>query len=105
MFMMQPPASSRTLPARSAWAAFIAGFGYAFSGLWYVLRTRRNTRIHVMVALLAITAGIFPRTSAIEFAIMFVATSNVFIAELFNTRLEACVDLASPQQCRGHCFV
>jgi diacylglycerol kinase len=95
--MTQVPTSSPALRARSAWAALIASFGYAFSGLWYVLRTQRNARVHVAVALLAITAGIFLRISAIEFAITFVAISGVFIAEMFNTALEACVDLASPQ--------
>ncbi len=95
--MTQVPTSSPALPARGAWAAFIASFGYAFSGLWYVLRTQRNARVHVAVALLAIIAGIFLRISAIEFAITFVAISGVFIAEMFNTALEACVDLASPQ--------
>ena len=95
--MTQVPTSSPALPARGAWAAFIASFGYAFSGLWYVLRTQRNARVHAVVALLAVTAGIFLRISAIEFAITFVAISGVFIAEMFNTALEASVDLASPQ--------
>jgi diacylglycerol kinase len=95
--MMSIPTSSPSLPAKSAWTAFVASFGYAFSGLWHVLRTQRNARIHVVVALLAVAAGIFLRISAIEFALMFVAISGVFIAEMFNTALEACVDLASPQ--------
>jgi diacylglycerol kinase len=95
--MTQVPTSSPALPARGAWAAFIASFSHAFSGIWYVLRTQRNARVHVVVALLAIMAGIFLRISAVEFAITFVAISGVFIAEMFNTGLEACVDLASPQ--------
>lgn len=96
--MTQVPTSSPALPARRAWAAFIASFGCAFSGLWHVLRTQRNARIHTVAALLAIMAGIFLRISAIEFAITFAAISGVFIAETFNTALEVCVDLASPQQ-------
>jgi diacylglycerol kinase len=95
--MTQLPTSSSAHPARSAWAAFIASFSCAFSGLWYVLRTQGNARVHAVVALLAVMAGIFLRISAIEFAITFVAISGVFIAEMFNTALEACVDLASPQ--------
>jgi diacylglycerol kinase len=95
--MTELPASSPALPARSAWAAFFAGFGYAFSGLWHVLRTQRNARIHAMAAFLAIATGFVLRISAIEFAITFVAISGVFIAEMFNTALEACVDIASPR--------
>jgi diacylglycerol kinase len=92
-----PAASSAALPEKNPWAAFIAGFGYAFSGLRYVLRTQRNARVHAAAAALAITAGIVLRISAIEFAITFVAISGVFIAEMFNTALEAGIDLASPQ--------
>jgi diacylglycerol kinase len=83
---------------KSAWAAFIASFGYAFSGLWYVMRTQRNARVHAAAAVLAIGLGIFLHISAVEFAVTFVAISGVFIAEMFNTALEAGVDLASPQR-------
>lgn len=83
-------------PQKSSLAKFIAGFGFAFSGLWYALRTQRNTRVHVFIATLAIVMGIFLRISAIEFAMIFVAITGVFIAEMFNTVIELCVDLASP---------
>lgn len=83
-------------PQKSGWAKFIAGFGFAFSGLWYVLRTQRNARVHIAIAILAILLGIVLRISAIEFAIVFVAISSVFIAEMFNTVFELCIDLASP---------
>jgi diacylglycerol kinase len=95
--MTQVPTSPPALPARGAWGAFIASFGHAFRGLWHVLRTQRNARVHPVLAVLAIAAGILLRISAIEFALTFVAISGVFIAEMFNTALEACVDLASPQ--------
>ena len=84
-------------PPRSEWTKFVAGFGYAFSGLWYALRTQRNARVHAVVALLAILLGILLHISSIEFALIFVAITGVFIAEMFNTVLEICVDLASPE--------
>ncbi len=74
----------------------MAGFGYAFSGLWYALRTQRNVRVHLVAALLAILLGIWLHISALEFALLFVAITGVFSAEMFNTVLELCVDLASP---------
>jgi diacylglycerol kinase len=95
--MTQVPTPSPALPARSGWAAFFAGFGNAFSGLWHMLCTQRNARVHAVVAVLAIMAGAFLGISAVEFALTFVAISGVFITEIFNTALEACVDLASPQ--------
>src|SRR5713101_1936869 len=79
---LRPP---RQQPLQSEWAKFIAGFGYAFRGLWYVLRTQRNARIHVSIAILAILLGIVLHISAVEFAMVFVAITGVFIAEIFNT--------------------
>ena len=37
------------------------------------------------------------RLSPVEFAVIFVAITGVFIAEMFNTIFEMCVDLASPE--------
>jgi len=82
---------------KSEWAKFIAGFGFAFRGLWYTLRTQRNARVHVVIACLAIAMGIVLHISAVEFAMIFVAISSVFVAEMFNTVFELCVDLASPE--------
>jgi len=90
---LRPP---RQQPLQSEWAKFIASFGYAFRGLWYVLRTQRNARIHVSIAILAILLGIVLHISAVEFAMVFVAITGVFIAEMFNTVFELCIDLASP---------
>jgi len=92
--MSQPP-----LPPtiqRNEWSKFIAGFGYAFCGLWYALRTQRNGRVHVAIATLVIIMGIILHISAVEFAMLFVAITVVFIAEMFNTVFELCVDLAAP---------
>jgi diacylglycerol kinase len=88
----RPPAQSH----KSELTKFIAGFGFAFSGLWYALRTQRNVRVQVAIAILAILLGILLHISAIEFAMVFVAITSVFIAEMFNTVFELCVDLASP---------
>ena len=81
---------------KSEWMKFLVGFKYAFSGLWYALRTQRNMRFHLAVALLVIIVGIVLRVSAVEFAMLFIAITSVFIAEMFNTVIELCVDLASP---------
>ncbi len=84
-------------PQKSEWSKFVAGFGYAFSGLWYALRTQINIRVHLSIAILAILLGVVLRISAIEFAMVFVAIAGVIIAEMFNTVFELCIDLASPE--------
>lgn len=96
-FMTQPPGPPLPPTApQSELAKFIASFGYAFAGLWYALRTQRNVRVHVAIAIIVILLAIFLHLSAVEFAILFVAITAVFIAEMFNTVIEICVDLASP---------
>ena len=97
--MSKPPVPPQ-LPSeqeKSEWAKFITSFGYAFAGLWYALRTQRNMWVHATIAILAIVLGIVLRISAVEFAMIFVAITGVFIAEMFNTVFELCVDLASPE--------
>lgn len=97
--MNKPPVPPQLAPQqqKSEWSKFIAGFGYAFAGLWYALRTQLNIRVHITIAILAIALGIVLRISALEFALIFVAITGVFIAEMFNTVFEICVDLASPE--------
>jgi diacylglycerol kinase len=94
---MSDPRLPQHQAPNSEWAKFIAGFGYAFRGLWYALRTQRNARVHISIAILAILLGIVLRISAVEFAMVFVAITGVFLAEMFNTVFEICVDLASPE--------
>ncbi len=76
-------------------AAFLQSFVYAFNGLIYAVRTQRNARIHLLIALLAIGMGLWLGISPIEWGLVFVAITGVFIAEMFNTVAEACVDLAT----------
>jgi len=101
--MSQPPVPPRSplppvtkQPQKSELAKFVAGFGYAFQGLWYTLHTQRNVRVHVVIAALAIIMSIILRISPVEFTMIFVAITGVFIAEMFNTVIEICVDLISP---------
>ena len=90
--MSTPP----TLPQRKGLAKFMAGFVFAFSGLWHAIRTQVNMKVHITIAIIAIALGIVLHISAIEFALIFVAIAGVLITEMFNTVIELCVDLASP---------
>ena len=98
--MQQPPGPSASpiqeQQQKSEWNKFIASFGYAFSGLWHVLRTQRNARVHMFIGACAIILGVVLRISAVEFAMIFIAISGVFIAEMFNTVIEICIDFVSP---------
>ena len=90
--MSTPP----TMPQKRGLAKFIAGFGFAFSGLWHAISTQINMKVHISIAIIAIALGIFLHISAVEFAIIFLAIAGVLITEMFNTVIELCIDLASP---------
>ncbi len=91
--MNTPPSMER----KSGLPKFIAGFGFAFNGLWYVLRTQINMKVHILLGIVAIVLGVVLRISAIEFAIIILTIAGVLIAEMLNTVIELCVDLVSPQ--------
>lgn len=82
---------------KSAFAKFIASFRYAFNGLWHTLRTQRNMRVHLGIAIVIVIAGVLLHISPVEFAILILTMSGVFVAEMFNTVCETCVDLAQPE--------
>lgn len=88
-----PPSSPQY---KNEFEKFVGSFRFAGSGLWYAFRTQRNMRVHVGAAILALLLGLALRLSTLEFAIIFVAITGVFITEMFNTVIELCVDLASP---------
>ena len=76
-------------------AAFLRSFVYAWHGLVYAIRTQRNARVHAVIGAGAIALGIILHISPVEFAMIFVAITLVFIAEMFNTVAEACIDLVT----------
>lgn len=72
-----------------------ASFRFAFRGLVFALRTQRNLRIHAIAAATALLAcAAFP-VSLIEMLLVATAISAVVITELFNTAIEAVVDLST----------
>ena len=72
-------------------------FQYAFEGLWYVLRTQKNSWIHVLVSLAVIALGLWLRLSRFEWVIIILTIAMVWMAELMNTALEAIVDMTMPE--------
>jgi len=76
----------------------LTSFRHAFSGVWYVLRTQRNARIHLTVALVVIALGLWLGLSYAEWAIIVLTIGLVLAAESFNTVAEAVVDLATAER-------
>lgn len=75
---------------------FIRSVGYALKGLGYAFTSQLNFRIQVSVAFIAIALGFFLNISADEWHWITLCITLVLMMELFNTGIEALVDLVSP---------
>jgi len=73
------------------------GFRHAFAGLYYIFSTQRNIRIHALATVLAVIVALWLKISTIEWAILVLTISSVWLSECLNTAIEAVVDLASPE--------
>lgn len=73
----------------------LRNFGWAFCGLGYALRTQRNIRTLLLIALAALLMGVVLGLTVAEFAILVLVISLLIVAELFNTALESVADLAT----------
>ncbi|MDP1622053.1 MAG: diacylglycerol kinase family protein [Bacteroidales bacterium] len=71
-------------------------FGFAVKGLKLAISSQQNFRIHVLVAVLVVAAGIFARLSAGEWCIIMITISMVLAMEAVNTAIEKLVDFVSP---------
>lgn len=78
-------------------ANLLTSFKYAFAGLWYVVRTQRNARIHLSVTAVVVVLGLCLGLSWTEWAIIALTIGLVLAAEAFNTVAEAAVDLVTAE--------
>lgn len=73
----------------------IKSFGYAFEGLFYLLRTQPNAQIHTVITLAVIGAGVLLHIERLEWLALVITIMIVFATEGLNTAIEACVDLVT----------
>lgn len=69
-------------------------FGYAFQGIWAVIRKERNMKIHCCAAILVVISGVLLHISRTEWLVCLLLFGHVMSLEILNTAIEATVDLA-----------
>lgn len=75
----------------------LKSFVYALEGWWYVLRTQHNAWIHATISVCVFALAFWLGLSRLEWSILILTTMIVWMAEFFNTALEAVVDMATPE--------
>lgn len=73
-------------------------FKYALEGITNSFKSERNMRIHVVIMILVILAGIILKINKIEWMICILLFSIVVSGELFNTAIETIVDMVMPEK-------
>jgi diacylglycerol kinase len=75
----------------------LRSFGYAFEGAAYILRTQRNARIELAIAVIAVGLALWLGITPVEWAVLAITIALVVALEWLNTALELAVGLASPE--------
>ncbi len=72
-------------------------FQCAFAGIWHTIKTQRNARIHLAIACAVVVVGAGLNLKGLEWAIIGLAVGFVFVAEIFNTVIEALIDIVTKE--------
>ena len=75
----------------------LRSFRFALEGLKYTLVSQRNMRVHFLVALVVLLISLYLPIEKMEMLLLFVTILLVLVAELFNTAIEAVVDLVTKE--------
>lgn len=73
-------------------------FYVAFRGIYLALRSERNMQIHLICTILTILLSFGLRISALEWCLILLAISTVWVAEMLNTAIEKTIDYISLDQ-------
>lgn len=71
-------------------------FRVALNGIIFTFKTQRHMRFHLYVVLIVIFLGLFLNLALREMLVLLFTISLVVVAEMFNSAIEATVDLVSP---------
>ena len=79
-------------------ASLIKSFGFAFSGIFRVLKEERNIKIHLTAAIFVLVLAFYLNINRLDWLILLLTITIVISLELVNSAIEAVVDLASPNR-------
>ncbi|MBI2843549.1 MAG: diacylglycerol kinase [Armatimonadetes bacterium] len=71
------------------------GFKYAMEGVAHVFRTQRHMRFHFLVLFLVLLVSLVSNRNRTEVLVLLFTVTLVLMAEMFNTAVEALVDLVT----------
>jgi diacylglycerol kinase (ATP) len=72
---------------------FTESFNHAIEGVIYAVRTQRNMKIHLVIAILVLFFSLFFNFSKLEMVILLITVTSVIVLEMINTAIEATIDV------------
>jgi diacylglycerol kinase (ATP) len=81
-----------------AGGSLINSFNHAINGFLHSFKMERNMKIHVVLAAVCIFAALITHVTRFEMIALVLVIAFVFFAELFNTAIEAAVDIATKKE-------
>ncbi len=81
-----------------SWRQRLGSFKHAWQGITTLVRQEHNARIHLGASILVIGFASFLSLSPIEWVVIIACMAAVWMAELFNTAIEALCNRVSPEQ-------
>ena len=76
---------------------FIDAWKKALSGIWYAVKTQRNIKVQLCIAVVVIICAIIFKLNITECMFLTFATMLVIITEMVNTAIEEAVNLSTKE--------
>lgn len=76
---------------------FIDAWKKAVSGIWYAIKTQRNIKVQLCIAVVVIICAIIFKLNITECMFLTFATMLVIITEMVNTAIEEAVNLSTKE--------
>jgi diacylglycerol kinase (ATP) len=73
----------------------IDSFNFAFQGVIHAVRTQRNMRVHLLIAIAVLIVAVVIGVTRIELIALVLVIAFVLITEMINSALEAAIDVAT----------
>ncbi len=75
--------------------SLIDSFNFAFQGVIHAVRTQRNMRIHLLIAIAVLIAAVVVGVQRLELIAIILVIAFVLITEMVNSALEATIDVST----------
>lgn len=93
---MEEKKENKELFQKSENKKILNSFKYAFCGIVTGIKKETNLKIHILIMVLVIIAGVILKISPLEWIICIILFGLVIFAELINTAIETVVDMITP---------